>query len=224
VSDLHEPIRLADTMLGQNRHICGFFYSPEEEYRLLLPFIREGFERGDKALHVVNPKLRDEHLRLLDSAGIDVAGAGKTGQLEVRNWDDVYFREGSFDADRVLSLWESAFDQAHQQGFPLTRLVAHMEWAQEDRPGVNGLLEYEAKFNLVSAEHRDPVICIYDVTKFGAGVIMDVLRTHPMIILAGIVQVNPFFVPPDQFLRELRDRQGTRRPCLRLQVDGRAGR
>jgi hypothetical protein len=27
-----------------------------------------------------------------------------------------------------------------------------------------------------------------------------------MIVIGGILQENPFFVPPDQFLRELRER------------------
>jgi len=35
---------------------------------------------------------------------------------------------------------------------------------------------------------------------------MDILRTHPMVIVGGILQQNPFFVPPDAFLRELRAR------------------
>jgi hypothetical protein len=30
-----------------------------------------------------------------------------------------------------------------------------------------------------------------------------------MIIISGILQENPFFVPPDEFLRELRDRRAT---------------
>ena len=30
-----------------------------------------------------------------------------------------------------------------------------------------------------------------------------------MIIISGILQENPFFVPPDEFLRELRDRRVT---------------
>jgi hypothetical protein len=30
-----------------------------------------------------------------------------------------------------------------------------------------------------------------------------------MIIIGGILQENPFFVPPDEFLRELRQRQNT---------------
>jgi hypothetical protein len=29
-----------------------------------------------------------------------------------------------------------------------------------------------------------------------------------MILIGGIVQENPFFVPPDEFLRELRERRG----------------
>jgi hypothetical protein len=28
-----------------------------------------------------------------------------------------------------------------------------------------------------------------------------------MIVIGGILQENPFFVPPDQFLRELRERE-----------------
>jgi len=32
------------------------------------------------------------------------------------------------------------------------------------------------------------------------------MRTHPMIIIGGILQENPFFVPPEEFLQELRQR------------------
>jgi hypothetical protein len=54
------PISLAGSQLGDIRHVCAFFNSDDEEYRVLLPFIKEGFERGDKAVHVVNPdQLRD---------------------------------------------------------------------------------------------------------------------------------------------------------------------
>jgi hypothetical protein len=35
------------------------------------------------------------------------------------------------------------------------------------------------------------------------------MRTHPMIIIGGMLQENPFFVPPDEFLRELRKRHTT---------------
>ena len=35
---------------------------------------------------------------------------------------------------------------------------------------------------------------------------MDIMRTHPMVIIGGVLQSNPFFVPPDEFLLELRER------------------
>jgi hypothetical protein len=40
-------------------------------------------------------------------------------------------------------------------------------------------------------------------------IVVDIMRTHPMIIVGGILQENPFFVPPDEFLRELRQRGST---------------
>ena len=41
---------------------------------------------------------------------------------------------------------------------------------------------------------------------------MDILRTHPMAIVGGVLRENPFFVAPDEFLRELRQRpQGSDR-------------
>ena len=35
---------------------------------------------------------------------------------------------------------------------------------------------------------------------------VDIMRTHPMIIIGGVLQENPFFVPPDEFLHELQER------------------
>jgi hypothetical protein len=88
-----------------------------------------------------------------------------------------------------------------------------MEWALEDREGVSDLLEYEARFNNVHRKSSDPVICVYDLSKFPAGVIIDALRIHPMVIVGGTLHENPFYTPPEKFLREfLRRRLIDRRP------------
>jgi hypothetical protein len=36
---------------------------------------------------------------------------------------------------------------------------------------------------------------------------VDIMRTHPMLIIGGILHENPFFVPPEEFLQELRTRR-----------------
>ena len=153
-----EPIRFAGSVLTSKRHVCAFFHTPEEEYRVLLPFIKDGFNRGERAFHIVDPKLREEHIERLTSAHIDIAAGEQDGQFELRNWEDAYLRDGHFDQNRMLALIEEVLEGGKLKGFPLTRLVAHMEWALEDRPGVDELLEYEARLNYLLPRYKDPVI------------------------------------------------------------------
>jgi hypothetical protein len=63
------PISLAGSQLNKVRHVCAFFSSEEEEYRVLLPFMKHGLECGDKAAHIVNPEQRQEHVQRLSGAG-----------------------------------------------------------------------------------------------------------------------------------------------------------
>jgi hypothetical protein len=153
-----EPIRFAGSVLGAQRHVCAFFHNPDEEYRVLLPFIKDGFDRGEKAFHIVDPTRRAQHALRLASAGINVEAAEKSGQFELCNWADAYLRDGHFDQDRMLALIQEVLDGGTQQGFALTRLVAHMDWALEDRPGVDDLVEYETRLNYLLPRYQDPVI------------------------------------------------------------------
>ncbi|HLV87903.1 MAG TPA: sigma 54-interacting transcriptional regulator [Candidatus Sulfotelmatobacter sp.] len=200
---LSHPVNVA---LGKHNHLCAFFHSKDEEYRVLLPFIKAGIEKREKAFHIVDPEQRQDHLHRLQFGGIDVEVARQQNQLEVRGWDEAYLRKGHFDQQAMLALIEEALTSGREQGFPLTRLLAHMEWALENRPGVDQLIEYESRLNYLLAKHKDPVVCVYDYSKFDAGVIMDVLRTHPAVLIGGVLEQNPFFIPPDQFLEEMRQR------------------
>ena len=153
-----QPIHFANATLGNERHICAFFHSSDEEYRVLLPFIREGIEHGEKAFHIVDPKLIDDHSRRLREAGIDTEATSQRGQLVVKRWQDAYLRDGHFDQDRMLALIEEVLSAGPKEGYPLTRLVAHMEWALEDFPGVDDLVEYETRLNFLLPKYKDPVI------------------------------------------------------------------
>jgi hypothetical protein len=199
-------VQCAGCSLGQHRHICAFFTGLDEQHRVLRSFIKEGFERGDKAFHLVDSDLCEDHLTRLAEAGIDVAQVMDKGQLELRCWHDAYLHGDRFDQDAMLALIEEILQSGAASGYPLTRLVAHMEWALLDKTGVGDLVEYETRLNYVLPKYDDPVICTYDLSKFGASVVMDIMRTHPVVIIGGVLQENPFFVPPDQFLLELRER------------------
>jgi len=158
---MHEnngAIHLAGTTLDRYRHVCAFFHTRDEEYKVLLPFIKEGIERHEKAFHIVDPALRHDHVHRLEEAGIDVTTCELSGQLEVRRWEEAYFRQGHFDQHAMLALIQEVLETGKTQQFPLTRLVANMEWALEDRPGVNDLVEYETRLNFILPKYADPVI------------------------------------------------------------------
>ena len=153
----NDPVRLAGSVLDRRRHVCAFFHSKDEEYDVLVPFIKEGFEKRDKAFHIVDPRHRPDHLRRLGGEGIDVAAAEASGQLEVRRWEEAYLRGGHFDQNAMLALIEEVLQAGKAQGYRLTRLVANMEWALEDRPGVEDIVEYETRLNYVLPKYDDAV-------------------------------------------------------------------
>jgi hypothetical protein len=163
-------------------------------------------EKGDRAFHVVDPNHRADHLRRLEREGIDVSDAEAKGQLEVRRWQEAYIKDDHFDQHRMIGTIKEALDPAKKQPGKMTRLVANMEWALEDLPGVHDIVEYETRLNLVLPEYHDPVVCTYDLSRFDASVVVDIMRTHPIVIIGGILQENPFYVPPDEMLRELKER------------------
>jgi hypothetical protein len=193
--------------LDQARHVCAFFNSEEEEYRILLPFIRDGFDCGHKAVHLVSPDRHHRHVSHLASAGIDAAEAQRSGQLDLRISTEAYLRDGRFDQDRMLRTFEGIASSSTIGPYPLSRIVCQMQWASKHQSCMHDLIEFEARVNDVWCRHDDAVICVYDLRKISGDTVMDVMRTHPMIIVGGILQQNPFFMPPQEFLRELRQRR-----------------
>ena len=204
------PIPFAGSKLDETRHVCAFFNNDDEEYRVLLPFIKDGFECGDKAVHVVNPGQHRDHLQRLTTVGIDPVTAQQSGQLELRVNTETYLRDGRFDQDQMLEAFEQMASGNAKGGFPLSRIVCRMDWAAKGGSHINNLIEFESRVNDIWRRHDDAVICTYHLAKFGGDTVIDIMRTHPMVIIGGILHQNPFFVPPDEFLREIRERRANR--------------
>ena len=201
-------VQFAGGNLGGQRHICAFFNSIEEEHRVLGSFYKDGLDRGEKAAHIVDSSNREEHLKRLAETGINVKETMETGQLVVLPWTDAYVRDHRFDKNAMLATVEKQIQSGAAAGYALTRLAGHhMDWLFLDKPATYNLVEYEARLNQVLSKHNDPVVCNYNPSNFGATVAMDIMRTHPLVIIGGLLRENPFFVPPELFLDEMRERR-----------------
>jgi hypothetical protein len=200
----------AGRILGQSRHICAFFNGLDEQYRVLHAFIKDGLDRGDRAIHLVDPERRNEHLRRLAEAAIDVQSALRSGQLEVQVWEESRLGGPRFDPDSWLASFQQALESGAAAGYAHTRFLGQMGWAHRDAADDEDWFEFESRLNVALAGHHDAVICAYDLATISAGVVIDALRTHPTVILGGLLQENPFFVAPDQFVAEIQRRRAER--------------
>ena len=206
------PIPFGRALLREHRHVCAFFSSSADEYNTLLPFICDGINCGQRAFHVLPAQHKQDHLKRLRNAGIDVEKAMKSGQLEVALPEDTYLKTGRFNKDAMLALIQEALKVGAALGFPLTRMIAHAETAVDDWESGNEWVEYEMRLNGVLPNYNDPVICTYDVNLLTAPLAIDILRTHPVAIIGGVLIENAFFSRPEDFIREVQSRTGPTEP------------
>jgi hypothetical protein len=193
------PVHLGGANIG-SRHIAALFRSSADRYRVLAPFVAEGLDRGEKAFHIIDPPGRDTHLNGLRHEGVAVDEPLATGQLELRSWEDFYLLEGRFDRHRMTQMVRDLVATADETNGGPMRFIAHMEWALEQYPGVDDLIEYESRLNELLADYRDVVICAYDATRFTAETILAVVRSHPAVIIGGMLVENSLYTPAAQLV------------------------
>jgi hypothetical protein len=201
-----DTFRLADTTLKCPCHACAFFTEKEEEYAILIPFMQEGIARGERCINIIDKGHRAERLSRLQRVGIDVTAAETRGQLDLQTWEVAHAVEGHFDQNRMLAQLERQAGEGTSR-YPMTRMWSNQEWALQGLPGVQDVIEYEARFNYVWPKLFDVFICVYDARKFSAALMTQMMRTHPYVVIDGMLRENPFYVPPDEFLKEARDRR-----------------
>lgn len=200
-------LSLAGTPLAYY-HICAFFNSKDEEYDVLAPFFRQGIDQGEKNLHIIDPALIGDHKARLAAAGIDTDRCEACGQLEVIPWQKAYLNDdGDFDKARMLRTVDELTGEGRGRNYSGLRIMGNMDWAFDKAGTSEDLIEYEAEVNDVLARNRQPAVCVYDTAKLSGAMLMDLLRTHPMTLVGGVVQENPFFTPPAEMLQELKMRR-----------------
>ena len=57
------------------------------------------------------------------------------------------------------------------------------------------------------------MICTCDANLLTANLVLDILRTHPVAIIGGVLVENSFLSRSEDFLREVRDRTEAPQPC-----------
>jgi hypothetical protein len=91
----------------------------------------------------------------------------------------------------MTTLMQEIAIAGERRGTGVTRLWADMQWAAEEAWDLRELVEYEAGLNKMLPQHDMAMVCCYDVTRFRSSIVMDILRTHPLVIVGNRLRKNP---------------------------------
>lgn len=178
-------------------HVCQIFGDDDERNDALVGFILKGLQDGERAACFSDGINFEEVKERLRDGGIDIDGALAKRDLTLSGTAKVYFEDGRFDPDRMLTRLKGFHRDAEDDGYKGARVIGEMMPDVVNTPGGDLLLEYEARVNILIKKHPITAVCQYDARAFDGAMLMDVLNAHPLMVVHGAVVRNPFFVEPD---------------------------
>jgi PAS domain S-box-containing protein len=181
-------------------HLCCIYETEEEHRALLTPFLRQGLERGEKVIYIVDAHTAEIIKGYLQDDGMEVEPYLASGQMSILSVDDAYMRDGVFEPDAMITLLRSETERALAQGYTTLRVTGEMSWALRGLSGSERLIEYEAKLNEFFPSSKCIAICQYDKQRFESELLLDVLATHPIAVIGTEVFDNFYYIPPGDFL------------------------
>ena len=188
--------------LGPGEHLCCVYGSEEEHRLLVVPYLRKGLERGEKVVYIAEEHTPQQITSMLEEAGVEVGAALESGQLSFYGADETYLKGGSFDPHSMLRLLEEEADRALSQGYPCLRGTGEMSWALRGLPGSDRLMEYEALLNRLVRERPVIAFCQYDRRRFPQRELLQVLVTHPRVLVGPYAYDNFLYLDPASFGKE----------------------
>lgn len=193
--------------LDPGDHVCAFYRQPAERDDIMVPFLRDGLRAGHKCVCVVD-SCEPEHVReLLD------AEPGVDEQLEVLHSNVTYLASGGFIREEMLTFWNTKTAACLRDGgFTFVRNVGDMTWAHQEKPGVDELIAYESELNRLMSVHPQANLCLYDLGRCSSELALGVLKTHPKVLMGGMVLENPFYLQPEEFLAARRRKSHQQQP------------
>lgn len=184
---------------GLGDHICGLYAGNEQRDQMLMPFLEAGLRSGDKCICVVDGT---EPAEIIAALRHDVDASQHSGakQIDVMRSADFYLRSGEFLAEEIISSWKAAISEVMYGGrFDAVRAIE--TWScREVVPDKQELLALESEMNRYLPLYPQTVVCLYDLERFGGGIVVDLLKTHSRVLMGGMLLENPYCMSPDEIL------------------------
>jgi len=183
-------------------HICYIYNDDARREEIMSKFVESGLQDGEQVAYFTDTLPPEEIREHLSDMGIQLPSKTEQERLNISAALETYCPDGTFIPERMLQTIRNMYTNSIEGGYTGARGTGEMSWALRDVPGAERLIEYEAKINIVVREHPTTVVCQYDARRFDGATLFDVLNVHPMMIVGGQVVHNPYYTPPEDFLKK----------------------
>lgn len=187
--------RITDLKPGD--HLCLLYENDQELMAFLCLYCRQALNRNEKIIYAVDNFDVDSTVGALRNDGIDIDRYLESGRISVLPCSEVYMPDGVFIFDRMVELLEAETKNMREEGYSALCLAGSAAWSLHGGIGSENLIEYEAAANLVYSRKPCTAACMYDMRKFDSETLINVLRTHPIVIKGNEVYDNIFYVPAE---------------------------
>jgi DNA-binding CsgD family transcriptional regulator len=185
--------------LQSGDHVCGLYRGEAERDALLVPYLQAGLHSGDHCLCLIDQITPADVLDRV-SNGVDARVYVESNQLEVDRATNAYLRSGRFSSDDMIDFLAAKAKSSTSNGRNRLRAVGEMSWVLPTPPGAEEFFEYESALNSFVSKHPPVLLCLYDLNVFGGTLLVDLLQTHPKVLLGGMVLTNPNYLTPKDYL------------------------
>jgi PAS domain S-box-containing protein len=180
-------------------HLCCLYETDKEHKAVLTPYMRFGLENNEKVFYIVDTHTSDSVLDYLRDDGVQVESYLNSGQLVILTVNESYMKGGVFDPDSMINMLSEETEKALKEGYAALRVTGEMSWALKGLPGSERLIEYEAKVNEFFPNHKALAICQYDMGLFQPEILLNVLLTHPIVVIGTHIYENFYYMPPEKY-------------------------
>jgi hypothetical protein len=178
-------------------HLCLFYDDdPREQLPVLVPFIKQGLEQGERCVYVADDMTVFQAHRALADAGVDALRALARGALLLLTRAD-WRQPGELDSDLKAAQVRGMIDGAIDAGFSGVRFGVEMTWTLGPTIDAARLRHWEATINTMFTPATPArIICQYSRWRLTPGALHAGIVTHPQAILGDGLYNNPFYAAP----------------------------
>jgi hypothetical protein len=188
-------------------HMCLIYDQDDERQKIVSEYMAAGLRQGEQVRYFTDITEPEDIRSWLLEAGVELPQTRENGPFSILKAENGYCPNGRFDPQEMIGRMLPRYKSAQEAGYSGLRSCGEMTWTLKGIPGSERLLEYEVLLGTVVANFPHSGMCQYDARIFDGATLFNVLKVHPWMVVRGKIIQNPYYMSPQEFLKDSKPKQ-----------------